>query len=174
MTEKLLQIKTAIVAGFTALGIVLGWKGILLFVWLAAMILDYISGTAAACKSRTWSSAVARQGLWHKGGMILVVLVAFIADGVMLVIMNNIPGIGIAWPGLVFPTVLAWYIITEFGSVLENAVKLGAAVPLWLTKLLKISFKAINTNMAPEDPEELSAEPPDDPDNGENNENSMY
>ena len=141
MENKLIEIKAAITALMTALGIFLGWKGIMIVVWLAAMILDYVSGTAAACKDGEWSSAIARAGLWHKGGMILVVTVSAIADGVMVIICANMPDIGIAWPGLVFPTVLAWYIITEFGSVLENAVKMGAAVPDWLTKLLKVSFK---------------------------------
>ena len=32
--------------------------------------------------------------------------------------------------------VLAWYILTELGSILENAVRLGARVPKWLTKFL--------------------------------------
>lgn len=141
MEMKLIEIKAAITALMTALGIFLGWKGIMIVVWLAAMILDYISGTAAACKAGEWSSAVAREGLWHKGGMILVVTVSAIADGVMVIICTNLPDIGIKWPVLVFPTVLAWYIITELGSVLENSVKMGAAVPDWLTKLMKVSFK---------------------------------
>ena len=37
------------------------------------------------------------------------------------------------------PLVLAWYIVTELGSILENAVKMGANVPGWLVKLLKSS-----------------------------------
>ena len=37
---------------------------------------------------------------------------------------------------MIMPLVLAWYILTELGSILENAVKLGARVPKWLTKLL--------------------------------------
>lgn len=144
MNERLLSIKAAIVAFFTALGSFLGWKGIMAIAWVAVMALDYISGTAAACKSGEWSSTTARQGLWHKGGMILVVIVAAIADGVMVIICEHIP-LGIAWPNIILPLVLAWYIITELGSILENAVKLGAAVPAWLTKLLKASLKAVDT-----------------------------
>ena len=48
------------------------------------------------------------------------------------------------WPGLVLPLVLAWYIITELGSILENAVKMGAPVPEWLIKLLKAGKKAVD------------------------------
>ena len=45
---------------------------------------------------------------------------------------------------------LAWYIITELGSILENAVKLGANVPSWLVKLLKASADIVASagNMA--------------------------
>lgn len=138
MNENMMTVKTAIVAFFTALGAFLGWKGVMLMSWVAVMILDYISGTAAALKDGQWCSATARQGLWHKGGMILVVLVAGIADVVMVIIAEYVP-IGIQWPGVLMPMVLAWYIITELGSILENAIKLGANVPGWMVKLLKAS-----------------------------------
>ena len=144
MNENLVTIKTAIVAACTALGAFLGWKGVMLIAWVACMALDYISGTAAACKGRQWSSETAREGLWHKGGMILVVIVAAIADSIMAVICANIP-IGFAWPGIILPLVLAWYIITELGSILENAVKMGAAVPGWLIKLLEAGAKVIES-----------------------------
>ena len=142
MNDTLVAVKAAVVAFFTAVAAFLGWKGIMAVVWVVAMLLDYISGTAAACKVGEWSSKVARQGLWHKGGMILVVTVAAIADGVMAIICGYLP-LGIAWPAIILPLVLAWYIITELGSILENAVKLGAAVPSWLTKFLKASLKAV-------------------------------
>ena len=142
MNENMITIKTAIVAFFTALGAFLGWKGVMLLAWVVVMALDYISGTAAALKDGQWCSATARQGLWHKGGMILVVLVAGIADTVMVIIAEYVP-IGIQWPGLLLPLVLAWYIITELGSILENAVKLGANVPGWMVKLLKASANLV-------------------------------
>ena len=144
MNDNLTAIKATIAAGCTAISAILGWKGIMALVWFAAMALDYLSGTAAACKEGNWASSTARSGLWHKGGMILVVVVAAIADGVMAVICGNIPVLGMEWPGLVFPLVLAWYIITELGSILENAVKMGANVPVWLVRLLKASLKAVD------------------------------
>lgn len=142
MNENLLTVKAAIVAGCTALGAFLGWKGVMLVAWVLVMALDYISGTMAACKAGEWCSATARQGLWHKGGMILVVAVAAIADWIMVLIAEYIP-IGIEWPGIIMPLVLAWYIITELGSILENAVKMGANVPSWLVKLLKASANIV-------------------------------
>jgi len=134
--------KVSITACISGLSAALGWRGIVAVVWVIAMAMDYVSGTLAACKAGEWSSATAREGLWHKGAMILVVAVAGIADLIMDVICNNIP-IGFTWPEIVLPLVLAWYIVTELGSVLENAVKMGASVPSWLTHLLKASLQAI-------------------------------
>lgn len=143
MNEKMTAMKTALVTALTALGAFLGWKGIMLLAWAAAMLLDYLSGTMAACKEGSWCSAAARQGLWHKGGMILVVTVSAIADIVMVLIGEFIP-LGIRWPGVVLPLVLAWYILTELGSILENAVKMGARVPEWLVRLLKAGVKVMD------------------------------
>ena len=140
MSDNVMTLKTAVVAGCTVLGAFLGWKGIMLLAWVAVMALDYLSGTLAACREGQWSSAVARQGLWHKGGMILAVTVAAICDGVMMLLCTQMP-LGICWNGLVLPLVLAWYIITELGSILENAVKMGAKVPVWLVNLLKAGIR---------------------------------
>ncbi|MCI6851302.1 MAG: phage holin family protein [Clostridiales bacterium] len=144
MNENLMTIKTAIVAGCTALGAFLGWKGVMLIAWVAVMALDYLTGTLAACKAGLWSSETAREGLWHKGGMIAVVIVAALADWIMVIVAAYIP-IGIQWPGIILPLVLAWYIITELGSILENAVKMGAKVPQWLIKLLKASANIVES-----------------------------
>ena len=155
MNDNLLTVKAMIAAFFTALGAFLGWKGVMLLAWVGVMMLDYLSGTLAAALGGEWSSAVAREGLKHKGGMILVVTVAAIADVVMVIIVEHVP-IGIQWPGLILPMVLAWYIITELGSILENAVKMGAPVPAWMVKLLKASAQIVEgagTRM--EDPEEI-------------------
>lgn len=144
MNDNLVTIKAFIAAAFTAIGAFLGWKGVMMVTWVVAMALDYITGTLAACRSGDWCSATARDGLWHKGGMIFVVMVAGIADLIMVVIGQHIP-IGIQWPGIVLPLVISWYIITELGSILENAVKMGAPVPNWLVKLLKASAKMVDT-----------------------------
>lgn len=139
MTEKFKPIVAVVLSGLSAW---LGWQGILALVWVAVMIVDYITGTAAACKCGDWSSAVARQGLWHKAGMIVVIVVGFLADFALAVICEHLP-IGITWTSIIFPLVLAWYIVTELGSILENAVKLGANVPGWLIKLMRISAQAL-------------------------------
>ena len=138
MNENLLTVKTAIVAFFTAMGAFLGWKGVMLLAWVLVMALDYLTGTLAACHGGEWCSSTAREGIWHKAGTICAVAVAAISDWIMVLVAAYIP-IGIEWPGIIMPLVLAWYIITELGSILENAVKMGANVPAWLVKLLKAS-----------------------------------
>ena len=143
MKENLVTMKTAVAAFLTAMGGFLGWKGVMLVSWVAVMGLDYLSGTMAACKAGNWSSGAAREGLWHKGAMILVVTVAAIADAVMILTVEYVP-IGLQWPGILLPLVLAWYILTELGSVLENAVEMGASVPGWLVKLLKTGVNIVD------------------------------
>ena len=64
---------------------------------------------------------------------------------IMLVICGNIPVLNIQWPNIILPLVLAWYILTELGSILENAIKLGANPPAWLTKILKNSLTIVES-----------------------------
>ena len=143
MNERLTAIKAAVAAFFTALSAFLGWQGVMVLIWIAAMAIDYISGTLAAWLAGEWSSAVARDGLKHKGGMILVVCVAALADITLTIVCSHLP-VDMTWPVLVLPLVVAWYILTELGSILENAVKMGAPIPKWLMKLLTIGLKVID------------------------------
>lgn len=143
MQENLMGFKAGVAAFFTALGALLGWQGIMIAVWVGMMLLDYLTGTFAAAKAGEWSSKVAREGLWHKGGMIVVVVVAGIADLIMSIICQHIP-LDMTWPVLILPLVLAWYILTEMGSILENAVKMGAPIPEWLVKVLKVGVNIIS------------------------------
>ena len=118
-----------------------GWFGWLVVGWIFCMALDYATGSAAACKVGEWSSAHAREGIWHKCGMIVVVIVSAGADLLIEIVLTNLPvlALPIQYPGLVCPVVLVWYIVTELGSIVENAVAMGAPVPQWLVKLLAMS-----------------------------------
>ena len=143
MTENLTNIKLSIVAFCTAMSAFLGLQGVLFVLWVVVVAIDYISGTLAAWLAGEWSSAVAREGARHKLGMLFVVIVAGITDLTLATVCAYLP-IGFDWPVLVLPLVFAWYILTELGSILENAVKMGAPIPEWLTKLLTVGLKAIN------------------------------
>ena len=139
--------KVAVIAVIGALTGLWGWMGWLVIGWVICMAVDYITGSAAAAKVGEWSSAKAREGIWHKAGMIVVVLVAAGADLLISMVITNIPAVQLpfVYSGLVCPIVLVWYVVTELGSITENAVAMGAPVPGWLTNLLKISKSAIDS-----------------------------
>ena len=61
--------KAAVTAVFGALTALWGWMGWLVIGWIALMLLDYLTGSAAALKAGEWSSKVAREGIWHKLGL---------------------------------------------------------------------------------------------------------
>lgn len=149
--DKAAEIKAA-AAGLIAFGTALfGWVGWLVVLWLAAMALDYLTGTAQALYSKSWSSAQARRGLWHKLGSIFGVLVAAMCDIALRVVGDNfgfeLPMLGDSC--LITPIVTAWYFFTELGSIVENTAALGAPVPALLTKLISRTKDTINNSTNP-------------------------
>ena len=147
MSDKLVITKATITAGFTAVATFLGWRTILLLVWVCLMGLDYLSGSLAARSRGAWKSEAARAGIFHKAGMILVVVVSIIADFVMVLACRYMAfeTVSIAWPVVLFPLVTMWYILTEAGSIIENAIAMGAKVPQWLPRLLNATLKAVES-----------------------------
>lgn len=145
MNENLLMFKTTLAAFFAAVGAFLGWRVIMLLVWVALMALDYLSGTLAARQNGTWKSSMAREGIGHKAGMVLIVVVCMLADFVLLLAVDNLPSdvLNIHWPMVITPMVTVWYILTEIGSIIENAMEMGAKVPAWLPKLLNATLKVV-------------------------------
>lgn len=138
-----LAAKSTVVAACAAYVAAFGYVGVLVVLWALCMVLDWISGTAAAAAQGNWSSSTARAGIWHKGGMIVVVIVAAVADAALGVLVDTIPGVTISVPAVVLPIVLCWYIFTELGSMAENATQMGANVPQWLVHLLAAGRKAV-------------------------------
>ncbi len=127
---------TAILAAMTALW---GWFGWIIVAWIACMAIDYLTGSAAALRAGEWSSSVARDGIWHKVGSIVAVVVAAILDMVISTIISNIPNVTLpfTYSVLLGPLVVIWYILTEAGSIIENIGALGAPIPSWLSKMIE-------------------------------------
>lgn len=144
--DWMLAVKATMAAVIGAFSAFWGWMGWLAVAWVVLMGLDYITGSAAAAMSGKWSSAAARAGIWHKTGELIVVVVAALADRVLVVVVSQLPLVDIALPGvgLLLPMVLVWYCVTELGSILENAATMGAPVPSWLVKLLDSAEKKID------------------------------
>ena len=144
--DKAAEIKAA-AAALIAFGTALfGWVGWMVVLWLIALLLDYLTGTFASLYNKSWSSAAARQGLWHKLGSIVGVLVAAMCDLVLRLVGDNfgfeLPVLGRSC--LITPVVTAWYFFTELGSIVENAAAMGAPVPGFLKKLIARGKKAID------------------------------
>ena len=147
MEKAINQMKAAVAAALGVLTGLWGWLGWLAVGWIVSMALDYLTGSMAAAKVRQWSSAKAREGIWHKCGMIVVVLVAAGADLLICLVLENLPLVALPfeYAGLVCPVVLVWYIVTELGSMAENAADMGAPVPPWLVKLLAAGKNAVDS-----------------------------
>ena len=114
---------------------------ILLFVLMAA---DYISGMLADKKESLehlfdknygWSSKKSLVGIYKKVGYIFIILVSVVSDYLIYNLANEI--------GINFPTntmfgllVVAWLIVNELLSILENAGWMGGEMPEILKKIL--------------------------------------
>lgn len=133
--NKAQELKAFLAAGVAFLTALWGWVGWIIFLLIMAIALDYITGTAAAKATGEWTSKVAREGLWHKLGEIVALLVAALCDIAISVILHT--GAAQIFEGLPYGNyitlvVATWYFFTEIGSILENIKKLGAPIPEWL------------------------------------------
>lgn len=83
------------------------------------IILDVISGVAAAYARREIESPKLRNGLWHKVGYVFVLFCSIVIEWAM----NNGMDLGFNLP-LVMP-ICAWISLMEVVSTLENAAKIN-------------------------------------------------
>ena len=137
--EYINGLKAAVAALCAALTALWGWFGWVVVAWIVCMIIDYATGSAAALRAGEWSSKSARDGIWHKLGSVVAVIVAAILDTVIGHLLGNVPGVELpfTYTVLLCPLVVIWYILTEAGSIIENAGALGAPIPAWLTKMIE-------------------------------------
>ena len=158
MDDMLIGIKVAVVGICGSLTAFWGWFGWLICGWIFCMAMDYITGSAAACKNGEWSSSVAREGIWHKVGQIVAVMVAGLLDLVVGHLLGNIPvTLPFTYTVLICPLVVTWYILTEAGSIIENAGALGAPIPSWMAKTVDTLQDAVDEageKIAPENKKE--------------------
>ena len=136
--EQINGFKAALTALCAALTALWGWFGWVVVAWIGFMLIDYATGSAAALRAGEWSSKTARDGIWHKLGSVAAVIVAGILDVVIGHLLGNVPGVELpfTYTVLLCPLVVIWYILTEAGSIIENAGALGAPIPAWLKKMI--------------------------------------
>lgn len=144
--EKINTFKMGISAALGAVSAALGWFGWFVLAYVAAMAMDYLTGSAAALKNGEWSSKTAREGCWHKLGSMVAVAAALLFDGIAGMIVNHIPAVSLPfeYTVLIAPVVIAWYIVTELGSVVENAGRMGAPVPAFLVRAIAALHGAVD------------------------------
>ena len=129
-------------AGIGAIGLwaaLHGWLGWLVVLYAVCMMLDWVTGTVLAIKNGVWSSHKARQGLWHKCGSIIMIFVSVLTDILLGLTLNHISGLTLPfnYDMLLTPIVLFWYIVSELGSILENAERWVLLFPHYLKMFSK-------------------------------------
>lgn len=144
--EHVNTIKAAVAAVCAALTALWGWFGWVVVIWVGLMVIDYLTGSAAALRAGEWSSKSARDGIWHKVGSAVAVIVAALLDVVIGHLLGNVPGVELpfTYTVLLGPLVVVWYILTEAGSIIENAGAMGAPVPAWLSRMIAALESKVN------------------------------
>lgn len=143
MENKILTIKGTICALFVVIGDLFSWQMKLVLLMVAMMIIDFITGTIAGALTVGLSSKIMRKGVATKLGYICVIITSAICDYAMSIFATNISE-SWSWKTLFVPMACGWYIITDGISILENVVNMGAPVPNWLEKILRITKDKID------------------------------
>ena len=152
--EYVIAIQGALVAAGAFLSDRLGILYPVLCVLMGMMVLDYITGMLASKREAIdhpgdgtygWSSAKGAKGIIKKVGYICVIAVAVVVDYVIAKVSGSL--------GIVMPTsaffgllVAVWYLLNELLSIVENAGRMGAAVPDWLLKYIAVLKDKIDSN----------------------------
>lgn len=113
---------------------------------LVMMIVDYITGMLASKAealdhpgdtSYGWSSKKGAKGIIKKVGYVCVIAVAVVVDYVIVRVSGQL---GFNMPNSAFFGLLVavWYLLNELLSIIENAGRMGAAVPEWLLKYIAV------------------------------------
>lgn len=106
-----------------------------LVILIIVMVIDYISGVAAAWAKKELSSRVGLLGIVKKLSYLALVVVGCVIDYLISYMGSAVSGMDITIKavGLV---VICWLIINELISILENVARQGGPVPPFLLPLL--------------------------------------
>ena len=102
---------------------------------LVMMVFDIITGITAAWKNKDIQSTKMREGLFHKGTLVLLIILAWVCE----LFVMHVPDLGITIP-LVIPACIIIFAM-ELVSITENAAEINPE--LKDSKLLKL-FKVSN------------------------------
>lgn len=117
-----------------------------LCVLMGMMVIDYITGMLAS-KSEAidhpgdsnygWSSKKGAKGIIKKVGYMCVITAAMVLDYIIAQISGQL-GFQIPPSAFLGLLVAVWYLLNELLSIIENAGRMGAAVPEWLLEYIAV------------------------------------
>lgn len=144
--EHIIAVQGALAAAGAFLSDRLGILYPVLCILMGMMALDYATGMLASKNESIdhpgdtaygWSSKKGAQGIIKKVGYLCVIAVAMVVD---YVIAKMSCELGLQMPASAFFGLLVavWYLMNELLSIIENAGRMGAAVPEWLFKYIAV------------------------------------
>ena len=106
-----------------------------LCVMIAVMLLDYITGMAAAWSNKTLNSRCGVMGIIKKVGYLALVAVGMAVDYLITSALLQV-GVDLQINDCFGMIVTIWLIINELISILENLKRLGIPLPDFLVKVV--------------------------------------
>lgn len=122
-----------------------------LFILIAVMVIDYISGMLKAWTKAELSSKTGIKGIVKKVCYLLVVCVAAVVDWLITEGLNK-AGVQVDVNFLMGVIVTVWLIINELISILENLSIIGVPLPSFLLRVVK-KLKVTVENKIPQEKE---------------------
>lgn len=93
----------------------------LVAITMGFILFDLITGVIKAFKEKTYTSSLMREGLFHKAGSILLIMLAILADYAQTFV-----DLGLTVPLTI--AVCTYVILMEVGSSIENIGKINPAL----------------------------------------------
>jgi toxin secretion/phage lysis holin len=118
--------KSVTTIGMAILGYLFGEIDGLMYALLTLMLIDYVTGILCAIINKSLCSSIGFKGILKKVSILIIVSVSQIIDVNML---SN--------SGVLRSSVIAFYVVNESISILENSSKIGIPLPVKLKKILK-------------------------------------
>lgn len=144
--EAVLMIQAALAGVGAYLSAKLGVLYPVLCVLSIMMVVDYVTGMLASKveaidhpddKAYGWSSKKGAKGIIKKVGYLSAIAVAMVIDYVIATVSDRL-SIQMPVTALFGLLVAVWYLLNELLSIIENAGRMGAPVPEWLSKYIAV------------------------------------
>ena len=146
MRDTYTAVKAAIVMVCGILSAKLGALFPVLMLLITVMVVDYLTGMLASKKeaiehptdpSYGWNSKKGALGIFKKVGYMAAITVAMVADYLTNAIGGQL-GFDMPIKGIFALLVAVWYLLNELLSISENAGRMGAPVPDWLSRYIAV------------------------------------